>query len=137
MGLALIAYVVFPTAPPRLMPEWGFADPVAGLAGVEASSSVTDVLVNPFAAVPSMHVAFALMLGLPMAQMVRRSWARWLWLGYPVLVSAVVVVTANHWWTDAFLGACVAAVAGWFAWGLVRVQPHAWAFQIPARGAAI
>jgi membrane-associated phospholipid phosphatase len=131
MAMALIAYVLFPTAPPRFMPEWGFTDSVADFTGVQADSS--NVLFNPFAAVPSMHVCFALMLGLPMARMVRRRWAATLWLAYPVVVSFVVVATANHWWMDAAAGAVVAAIAWCLATQLVRVQPGAWAFRTQPR----
>ena len=134
MGLALVGYALFPTAPPRFMPELGFGDPVADLTGVTASGGSTDVLYNAFAAVPSMHVGFALMLGVPMAGLVRSRWARGLWLAYPLLVSFVVVVTANHWWLDAALGAAVAAVSAYAAGGLARVRPQVWAFR-PAAAA--
>ena len=52
-----------------------------------------------------MHVAFALMLGVPMARIARHAWVRGLWCAYPALVTFVVIATANHWWFDAFLGA--------------------------------
>ena len=129
MLIALVGYAVFPTAPPRFMPELGFGDPVADLTGVTASGGSADVLYNAFAAVPSMHVAFAIMLGGPMAGLVRSRWARALWIAYPLLVSFVVVATANHWWLDAFLGAAVAAVSAYAAGGLARVRPAAWAFK--------
>ena len=63
MGIALVLYAAYPTAPPRFMPEWGFSDSVAHFTGLTAEGSSADALYNPFAAVPSMHVAFALMLG--------------------------------------------------------------------------
>jgi hypothetical protein len=129
MLIALVGYAVFPTAPPRFMPELGFGDPVAELTGVTASGGSVDMLYNAFAAVPSMHVAFAIMLSGPMAGLVRSRWARALWIAYPVLVSFVVVATANHWWLDAFLGAAVAAVSAYAAGGLARVRPAAWAFK--------
>ena len=118
MLLALVGYAAFPTAPPRYMPEWGFTDSVAQLTGLTGSGSSADALYNPFAAVPSMHVAFALMLGLPMARMARRRWVSALWLAYPLFVSFVVVVTANHWWFDAATGALVAAVSALAAMAL-------------------
>jgi membrane-associated phospholipid phosphatase len=131
MGIALAGYALFPTAPPRFMPEWGFQDSVAAFTGVSAESS--NVLFNPFAAIPSMHVAFALMLGLPMASMVRRRWAQQLWRAYPALVTFVVIVTANHWWFDAFLGAVTAGVAALAAQGVfARARPDVWAWE-PAR----
>jgi len=136
MGIALVGYLAFPTAPPRLMPEWGFTDSVADLTGVTSSGGATDVLYNPFAAVPSMHVAFSLMLGCSMIGMTRRRWARVLWGCYPLLVTFVVVATANHWWFDAFLGALTAAVSAWAARALLaRARPDVWAWR-PLRTAS-
>jgi len=132
MGIALVLYVAYPAAPPRLMP--GFGDPVADFTGVPESTSGT--LVNPYAAVPSMHVAFALMLAGPMAHLARRRVARAAWLAYPAVVTFVVVVTANHWWADAALGAATAAVAAAAAWALAAARPQAWAWRatrVPSR----
>ncbi|HZH24167.1 MAG TPA: phosphatase PAP2 family protein [Solirubrobacteraceae bacterium] len=136
MGVALVLYAAYPTAPPRFMPEWGFTDSVARLTGLTAEGSTAEALYNPFAAVPSMHVAFALMLGVPMATMVRWPAVKALWLAYPGLVSVVVVVTANHWWFDAFAGALTAAVAAYAALQFARWRPAAWAWPAPARTAA-
>jgi hypothetical protein len=127
MGIALVGYMAFPTAPPRFLPELGFTDPVAALTGVQSSNA----LFNPYAAVPSMHVAFALMLGVPMARIVRRAWARGLWCAYPALVTFVVIATANHWWFDAFLGALSAAVAALAAYPGARMAA-AWPRHLPS-----
>jgi hypothetical protein len=130
MGLALVMYVVYPTAPPRFLPDLGFTDSVARFTGVKPDSGAENLLVNPYAAVPSMHVCFALMLGVPMSHMVRRRWAVVLWRVYPVVLAWVVVATANHWWMDAALGAATALVAAAFAAGLfARVRPDAWAWD--------
>jgi hypothetical protein len=130
MGLALVMYLVYPTAPPRFLPDLGFTDSVAGFTGVKADSGAEDLLVNPYAAVPSMHVCFALMLGLPMARMVRRRWAAALWRVYPLVIAWVVVATANHWWADAVLGALTAALSAAFAAGVfARARPEAWAWD--------
>jgi hypothetical protein len=128
MGIALVGYVAFPTAPPRLMPEWGFHDSVAELTGVDAQAS--NALFNPFAAVPSMHVAFALMLAVPMASMARRRSVRLAWRCYPAVVTFVVIATANHWWLDALLGAATAAAAALGAQALLaRARPDAWGWD--------
>ncbi len=87
MGLALAGYVLYPTAPPRMLPELGFADSVADFTGVSSDASV-NALFNPYAAVPSMHVGFALMLAVPMIRMARRRWAKVLWAAYAPVVSA-------------------------------------------------
>jgi PAP2 superfamily len=130
MALALVGYVALPTAPPRLMPEWGFSDSVEAFTGVDSDAGSANVLVNPFAAIPSMHVAFALMIGLTMAQLVRRQWARMLWFAYAPVVTFVVIATANHWWLDAFLGAVVAAAAAVSAHSFFgQVRPEVWAWD--------
>ena len=72
MGLALVGYVVYPTAPPRVFPELGFTDSVAQFTHVSDTSSV-NALFNPYAAVPSMHVCFALMIGWSMVRIARRA----------------------------------------------------------------
>ncbi len=114
MTLALFGYVAFPTAPPRLLPEWGFTDSVVSLVG-QARANGAEALYNPFAAVPSMHVGFALMIGVAGARLVRPRGLKVAWALYPALVTAVVLVTANHFWLDAVLGALVAAVSAYSA----------------------
>src|SRR3954447_6545699 len=106
MLLALVGYIVYPTAPPRMLPEFGFVDSVADFTGVAPDSA--NALFNPDAAVPSMHVGFALMLGVPMVRMARHRWAKALWAIYPALVTMVVIVTGNHWIFDAATGALTA-----------------------------
>jgi PAP2 superfamily len=131
MALALVGYTAFPTAPPRFMPEWGFIDSVADLTGVGASqgSGSMTALFNPYAAVPSMHVAFAVMIGWPLARLVRTPAVRVLWLVYPFLMTFVIVVTANHFFVDALLGALTAGAAAAGASWLARVRPDAWRFS--------
>ena len=129
MGLALVGYMIYPTAPPRLLPEWGFTDTVASFLGPEGSSSAS-VLYNPYAAVPSMHVAFALMIGIPAVQLVRHRVLKVLWGIYPALVTFVVIVTANHFWMDVALGAMVAGVsAATASAALARARPEVWSWR--------
>lgn len=127
MGLALILYVVFPTAPPRFLPEWGFTDTVSDFFGQGASHSAS-VLYNPYAAMPSMHVAFALMIGVTGLRLVRFKVGRLFWSLYPFFIAFVVIVTANHFWLDAAVGAVVAGVSAYASAALARARPDAWAF---------
>jgi hypothetical protein len=121
--------MVFPTAPPRYLPEWGFTDTVSNFVGTHTANTAS-VLYNPYAAIPSMHVAFALMLGFSGAALTRTRWLRPLWYVYPGLISLVVVVTANHFWVDAALGAIVAALSYYGAsYALARARPEAWAWR--------
>jgi hypothetical protein len=131
MAIALVGYVVFPTAPPRFFPEWGFIDSVSTFTGVHvshASGSMT-ALFNPYAAVPSMHVAFALMIGWPLARLTRPLPVRIAWFLYPFLMAFVIVVTGNHFITDAMLGAATAGISAYAASWLGRARPAAWRFS--------
>jgi hypothetical protein len=129
MVIALAGYALYPTMPPRLLPEWGFVDTVRQVTGVNAEQSSASVFVNLYAAIPSMHVCFALMTGLPMVRFTHNRAARVLWALYPLFVALVVIATANHFLTDAVLGAVTAGVAALTAKQLfARVRPEVWAF---------
>jgi hypothetical protein len=138
MGLALVGYTLMPTAPPRFFPELGFVDTIAYYVDVQHDSGLVALFFNPYAAVPSMHVAFSLMIGVSAMLVVRRAWAKALWIAYPMLVSFVVVVTGNHWVLDAVAGALVAGVSALVArYVLMPIWPEAWAWRAgPARVAA-
>lgn len=124
---ACVIYVLLPTAPPRLMPaEYGFVDSVEDLSGPR--KFVWDAFANPYAAVPSMHVAFALMIGGSIAHLARRKWVRAAWLAYPAAILWVVVATGNHFWLDAAAGAAVAAAGALSAYALGRLRPTTWAW---------
>jgi hypothetical protein len=131
MAIALVGYTVFPTAPPRFMPEWGFIDSVSDFTGVHVShaSTLASTLFNPYAAVPSMHVAFALMIGWPLARLSRRRIVKVLWLLYPFLMAFVIVATANHFIVDAMLGAVTAGLSAYGARWLGRARPAVWRFS--------
>lgn len=131
MGIALIGYAVYPTAPPRFFPELGFEDTIATFTGVTQQDSL-NLLFNPYAAVPSMHCAFAIMLGATLARVCKHRISRVLWAIYPLVMMWTVVVTGNHWWLDAALGAATAAASAYAAAWLARARPAAWAFE-PAR----
>ena len=129
MVLALIGYALYPTAPPRLYPQYGFVDTITDFSGVNHDSALVKLFVNPYAAVPSMHIAFALMIGCTGLRVVRHWWSRAFWALWPLLVTWVVIVTANHYWLDVAAGALVAAISALIALQLARVRPQAWAFR--------
>jgi hypothetical protein len=135
MGIALIGYIAFPTAPPRFFPELGFHDAVSDFTGVDANDVKVNALFNPYAAVPSMHCCNALLIGWSLSQMVKHRPLRLFWLCYPVVMLWVVVATGNHWVLDAVLGAATAAVSFYAARWLAQRRPEAWAFS-PAKATA-
>jgi PAP2 superfamily protein len=129
MGIALIGYGLFPTAPPRMVPGAGFADTISTFTHTDQDSGGLSFLVNPYAAVPSMHIAFALMISVPGFVLCRTAAARMWWSAYPMLVLFVIVVTANHFWFDAAAGAAVACMAAVAAAQLARLRPSAWGWR--------
>jgi len=130
MAVALVGYAAFPTAPPRFFPEAGFTDTVASFTGIEQDqNAVASFLVNPYAAVPSMHIAFSLMIAVPAMALMSSAIARALWSAYPLLVFFVITVTANHYWFDAAAGAAVACVAAVAAHQVARVRPERWSWR--------
>ncbi|HET9094781.1 MAG TPA: phosphatase PAP2 family protein [Solirubrobacteraceae bacterium] len=137
MLLALIGYAVYPTAPPRLMPQWGFSDSVRQFTGIDAERGAAALLLNPYAAIPSMHVCVALLIAGPMVRLARRPLARVLWRAYPAWIVVVVLVTANHYLTDVLLGALTARGAAVLAQRLAaRARPPAPAFPVASRSSA-
>jgi membrane-associated phospholipid phosphatase len=137
MGLALIGYVLYPTAPPRLYPEYGFVDTINDFSSVNHDSALAKLFINPYAAVPSMHCAFALMIGATGFQLVRNRFVKALWAAWPLLVAWVVIVTGNHYWVDIVLGWMVAIAAALIASELLaRARPEAWSWRVgPAQEA--
>ena len=115
MGLALIGYTLFPTAPPRMFPQYGFVDTINDFSNVNHDSALAKIFINPYAAVPSMHCAFAMMIGGSGFMVCRHWWSKAWWVVWPLLVSWVMIVTANHYWVDAALGWLVALAAALIA----------------------
>jgi membrane-associated phospholipid phosphatase len=134
MGLALVGYTLYPTAPPRMFPEYGFVDTINDFSNVNHDSGLAKILINPYAAVPSMHCAFAMMIGASAFKVCRNRVAKAFWATWPFLVAWVTIVTANHYWVDAVLGWGVALTAAVVAQRLARRRPETWSFHV--RGAA-
>jgi membrane-associated phospholipid phosphatase len=137
MALALVGYALYPTAPPRFMVHEGFTDTIAAFTGAAQDSTTTGVLVNKYAAVPSMHIAFSLMIAVPAAALSRHLASKLLWSSYPLVVLFAIVATGNHFWLDAAAGAAVACLAAVTATQLARLRPAAWSWPSEAPQQAV
>jgi hypothetical protein len=135
MAIGLIGYGLFPTAPPRFLPEWGFIDTIYQVTGISGNSTIANVFFNPYAAVPSMHVACAVILGWSLARLVRNRVAKVFWALWPLFITFMTVITGNHFLIDAVLGMVVAGVSLAAALALAALRPHAWTFRVPQRAA--
>jgi hypothetical protein len=130
MALAIVGYALVPTMPPRLFPHEGFVDTITDYAQVNHDSGLVKLFINPYAAIPSMHVAFSMMIGVTGVLLARYKLTKLLWAAYPVLVFWVVVVTANHFWIDGAAGLLVAILAALAAREvLARARPAVWSFR--------
>lgn len=112
-AVSLAIYVLYPAAPPRLA-GLGFVDTVTEKAGINLSSDALGSLYNPFAAVPSLHFGYALLVGIAVYTMARRRWVRLLGAAYPPVMLFIIVATGNHFLFDAVAGGLIVAGA-WFA----------------------
>ena len=122
-ALALVGYVLYPAAPPRLA-DLGFADTVTTHTGLNLSSDLLGALYNPFAAVPSLHFGYALIVGVVLARFATHRVVRVAGALYPIAMLLVIVATGNHFVFDAALGAVVVG-AGWLVARLLVDAPPA------------
>jgi len=119
--VGLLGYVLMPTAPPRMFPEWGFSDTLAEYGTVSHDSGLITFAANPYAAMPSLHGMDALIVGIVMATVCRSLLARVLWLAWPAWVTFAVMGTGNHYWLDCAVGFAIAlAVAALLFRGRLR-----------------
>jgi membrane-associated phospholipid phosphatase len=110
-GLGLIGYVLLPTAPPRFFPSIGFSDTLDQFGGLNHGSGLIELAANPYAAMPSLHAADALIVGVILASVVRRPFWKAVWLIWPLWVAFAVMATGNHFWLDVLAGIALGAVA--------------------------
>jgi len=109
--IGLVGYVLLPTAPPRMFPDLGFSDTLSNFSELNHGSGVIEFAANPYAAMPSLHAADALIVGLVLASVCRSKVAKVLWLLWPAWVWFSVMATGNHFWLDVLGGVIVAVIA--------------------------
>jgi hypothetical protein len=100
--IGLVGYVFMPTAPPRLLGV-GFVD--------QHRDGLVQLAANPYAAMPSLHAADALIVGLVLCALCKNRWAKVFWAVWPAWVWFAVMATGNHFWLDCLAGIGVALIA--------------------------
>lgn len=108
--LAVPGYILYPTAPPRLLAAEHFIDPLK-TATLNQQGTLVKLFGNPYAAMPSLHTATAILVGVTGVLVTRHLLVRLMWALYPALVVFSIVSTANHFILDAVAGAGVLAIA--------------------------
>jgi hypothetical protein len=130
LGAAVVLYVFFPTAPPRLVPGTGLTDTV-GLSSHD-TGSVAGIRFNPYAAMPSMHVGWSLAVALIGMRAISRRWARALFAVHPLLMAVTVSATGNHYFVDSVAGVGAVLVALAVIAGVRRLRASRRAADPPA-----
>ncbi|HET8616050.1 MAG TPA: phosphatase PAP2 family protein [Actinomycetales bacterium] len=115
-ALALVIHITYPLAPPRLVPSLGMVDTAALIGPAVYGDPRTDTLTNQFAAMPSLHIGWAVIVAIALIRATRTRW-RWLWVLHPAVTTMVVVATANHYWADGLAAGLL--VAATFAFVMV------------------
>jgi len=116
--IGLVGFVLMPTAPPWMFPHMGFVD------GINHSSALLKTLGNPYAAMPSLHAADALIVGWFLVSTSKTVWTKALWALWPLWVWFCVVATANHYLLDVLAGIGV---------GVAAILATAWTPRVLAR----
>jgi membrane-associated phospholipid phosphatase len=127
--IGLVGYVILPTAPPRMFPDLGFDDTLSQFASLNHGSGLVNFVANPYAAMPSLHAADALIVGVVLAAVCRNWFAKIVWALWPAWVWFSVMATGNHFWLDVLAGIFVATVALAVVY---RREWRRWAFARPA-----
>ena len=123
--VGLVGYSLLPVAPPRLLP--GFVDTMAKLSHYGWWSTAASAPrglggeTNQFAALPSLHVGWAIWCGWQLVRYGRHQVTKVVGVLYPIVVTVVVMGTANHYFIDAVAGAAVVLLATLIVGGLIRI----------------
>jgi len=110
-GIAILFYVFYPCAPPRMLNELGFVDTLLEVSKIDLYEGKLSKTFNPYAAVPSMHFGYSLFIGYVAFYLAPNLVIKVLGLIYPIFVLTVIVATGNHFYLDAVIGGMVMIVA--------------------------
>lgn len=108
-AIGLLIHAVYPLAPPRMLTEFGFID-TGRLFGPSPYTSTSKGLANQFAAMPSLHFGWALLVGWGVIVHTKTKW-RYLAALHPFFTLAAIIITANHYWSDAFVALVIFTTA--------------------------
>jgi len=119
--IGLFIYGFFPVAPPRLMPNLGFVDTIA-MFNNKSNTMQPGFIVNHYAAVPSLHFGWALLVGIALIDIARNWWVRAFAVLFPTFMFFAIVLTGNHFIFDALAGALVVLLAIALAFVLENIR---------------
>ena len=136
--IALLGFALYPLAPPRFIPEYGFVDSIRNLGPAWwighswYGSRDTAVYFNVFAAMPSLHFGWTVMFGIIFLG-TKSKLLKAFGVFYPTLTFFAIVLTGNHYMVDAFGGAAVAILSLSIHWALTKTRAHYLNSAVPLR----
>ena len=117
-AISLVIYSFFPVMPPRLLPTGEFVGTIEKYNGLSYQAQSLKAFVNPYAAVPSLHFGWAMIVGGALVWSVRNPLVRGFGIALPWAQLAAIVFTANHYIVDAVVGCAVCMLGLALAWGM-------------------
>ncbi len=116
-AIGIVFFVMFPLAPPRFLSGLGFVDTVS-LHSEAYRVLQPPSLTNQYAAMPSLHVGWNLLMGIAIVTQARHLFWKAFGVAMPVAMYLATIVTANHYILDGIAGATVALIGLAIAWKL-------------------
>ena len=123
-AIALVVFYTFPLAPPRLLPDYGFINTIAQFGPSLYDSRDMAAYYNLFAAMPSLHIGWTLLLGVLFLKSTKYIWLKCFGIIYPILTFFAITMTANHYIIDAVGGTAVLLAAYLLYEGFLHQKPH-------------
>ncbi len=128
-AIGLVVFVLFPVAPPRFLADHGFIDTVT-LHTNAYRVLQPPAFTNQYAAVPSLHVGWNLLMGIAIVRHSSNRWAKAFGWSMPVVMWLATIVTANHYLIDGVAGSIVALTGLALAIAIQRRRSHAAAQRV-------
>ena len=123
-AIAVLIYWLLPVAPPRLLPDAGLIDTMAVYDRVGYNAQEARAFVNQYAAVPSLHFGWSLLLGLVVARVGRHPLTWCLGVAWPIAMFFAIIMTGNHFVLDAVAGGIVSFAGLGIAFAIERARPR-------------
>ena len=110
-GIGFLCFAFYPVAPPRMLLSHGFVDTMRQYGAIHYDLPFLRVLANPYAAMPSLHFGWILMVGIGTVFIARALWLKVLGVLVPLSMFIAIIATGNHFILDAIAGIIVIGLA--------------------------
>lgn len=124
-AIGIVFFILFPMAPPRFLGDLGFVDTVT-MHSQAYRVLQPPSLTNQFAAMPSLHVGWNLLMGIAIVSFASNRLWKVFGVLMPLAMYLATIVTANHYFLDGVVGSTLALVGLAIAWKISRPRQPVW-----------